>query len=498
MTAGADATDLALYRDPALLLDEGGVVIASNPEFERLILGKEGRSAAMFSIESLGTEVAKAFEAASRGHFADTFTLIERRDGISDWRITCVPAPGGRVLLLLTSRATDIAFFDPLTKLPNRRSALERLEHEWERWQRSRRVPFGVALADIDHFKNVNDTYGHDTGDQVLRMVSEAFTGALRGGDWVARWGGEEFLLLFHDADRAGVLAGAERCRAEVEREPWRSPAGLSIDVTVSLGAVTVDDSYAGEDSAAAIEAMLANADLLLYDAKHEGRNRCIVQGAGERLAWSGAEIDAALAAGDLRAVASPVVDEKGAAAGRFWRPKVKDLADRGASHFFQSALRENRVDEAEAKLLELAREGIEKDPAAAEGIAVVSCNNKVLGRIGECPGFRQAIADFAATGVRVLLAAKNLKDPGRIQRELEEIADGVELCPWYDGNSLEAFSLAEQYDHIMLEHLSDAKPQAIDNFLRLLKDTSCQLIVSDTKKEGVKLPHPNTLYHYQ
>ncbi|MBF2735989.1 MAG: diguanylate cyclase [Betaproteobacteria bacterium AqS2] len=451
----------------------------------------------MFSIETLGAEVLKAFEAASQGHFADTFTLIERRDGVSDWRITCVPAPGGRVLLLLTSRATDIAFFDPLTKLPNRRSAMERLEREWERWQRSRRESFGIALADIDHFKNVNDTYGHDTGDQVLQMVSDAFASSLRSGDWVARWGGEEFLLLFHDADRAGVLAGSERCRTEVEREPWRSPAGLSIDVTVSLGAVTVDESYAGDDSAAALEAMLANADQLLYDAKHEGRNRCIVQGAGERLAWSGAEIDAALAAGDLRAAASPIVDERGAPAGQFWRPKIKDLADRGASHFFQSALRENRVDKAEAKLLELVREGVVKYPAAG-GIAVVSCNSSVLRRIGDCPGFRQAIADLAATGVQVMLAAKNLAEPGRVQRELEKVADGVELCPWYDGNSLEAFSLAEQYDHIMLEHLSDAKPKAIDNFLRLLKDTSCQLIVSEAKKEGTKLPHPNTLYHYQ
>ena len=368
---------------------------------------------------------------------------------------------------------------------------MERLEREWERWQRSRRVPFGIALADIDHFKNVNDTYGHDTGDQVLRMVSASFAGALRGGDWVARWGGEEFLLLFHDADREGVLAGAERCRAEVEREPWRSSSGLSIDVTVSLGAVTVDEAYGGEDSVQAIEAMLNNADLLLYDAKNEGRNRCIAQGAGERLAWSGAEIDAALAAGELHAVASPIVDEKGAPAGMFWRPKVKNLGDRGASHFFQSALRENRVDEAEAKLLDMVRAELEQDREAARGMVVVSCNNKVLRRIDECPGFRQAIADLAGTGVRVVLAAKNLDAPGPIKRELQELADGVELCPWYDGNSLEAFSLAEQYDHIMLEHLSDAKPQAIDNFLRLLKDTSCQLIVSRDQERGHQAAAP-------
>ena len=489
--------DLALYRDPAILLDGDGQPVAANAEFERLVLGKEGRSFAMFNIESLGVEAGKACQAALQGHFAETSTLIESRDGVSDWRVTCLPARDGLVLVLLTSRSSDIAFFDALTKLPNRRSATERLEREWERWLRSKHTPFGLALADIDHFKKVNDSYGHDTGDQVLRMVSEAFNAALRRGDWVARWGGEEFLLLFHDVGRKGVLAVADRCRQEVARAPWRNSSGLSIDVSVSMGVVPIDEQYAGiTDSSQALETLLSSADLLMYDAKNEGRNRCIVQGAKERLHWNGAEVDATLKSADMFAACTPIVDAKDKTHGSFWVPKIKGMGARAASHFFHSALRENKIDEAETAFLKQVQQGLQKE-GDRKGLVAVACNNKVIRRLDDCPSFRKAIEAIAEPDdVQLMLAAKNLEAPDRIREELAAIADGVELCPWFDGNSLASFSLADEYyQYIMLENLADAKPQAIENFLRFIKGTECRLIISGRKQDSIKIDHPHTLY---
>ncbi len=127
-----------------------------------------------------------------------------------------------------------------------------------------------VLVVDLDHFKQVNDRYGHLTGDAVLRRTAETLRGALRPDTLLARFGGEEFVVLLPDAGAAAARATAERLREAVERQP-RAVAELDLPVTASFGVA------AGSD--VELTALLAQADRALYDAKRAGRNRVAVAG---------------------------------------------------------------------------------------------------------------------------------------------------------------------------------------------------------------------------
>jgi diguanylate cyclase (GGDEF)-like protein len=125
---------------------------------------------------------------------------------------------------------------------------------------------FGLLIVDIDHFKQVNDMYGHVIGDAVLQGVGATLQGAVRAGDIVARWGGEEFAVLVEASDDAGLRETAERIRVLVAQSEARRET-LAVSVRVSVGgtlALPVDTA----------ESLLARADGALYGAKHSGRNR--------------------------------------------------------------------------------------------------------------------------------------------------------------------------------------------------------------------------------
>ena len=169
-------------------------------------------------------------------------------------------------------RARRDALTDPLTGLPNRRmfdAALRgRLEnlgrYGWE---------FGLLIVDIDHFKQVNDRYGHAFGDAVLAGVAATLHGAVRAGDTVARWGGEEFAVLVEASDSATLAETAERLRAMVSESETRT-AGIRVTVHVSAGG-----SLAIPDDTA--ETLFARADAALYRAKRGGRNRTEIEAVG-------------------------------------------------------------------------------------------------------------------------------------------------------------------------------------------------------------------------
>lgn len=158
---------------------------------------------------------------------------------------------------------------DELTGLQNRRSILALLTEERARHLRGGPA-FGVAIVDIDHFKRVNDRHGHAMGDEVLRTFAKIVSGSLRGSDRIARFGGEEFLLLLTNTTevRWGTLA-AERLRCAVEAYPWNHLAE-DLQITCSIGLTM---SRAGESDAE----MLERADASLYRAKSEGRNAVCV-----------------------------------------------------------------------------------------------------------------------------------------------------------------------------------------------------------------------------
>jgi two-component system cell cycle response regulator len=159
------------------------------------------------------------------------------------------------------------ATHDSLTGIANRGVILDTLRRE-----RSRQVraggSFGIVLLDVDHFKSVNDTYGHLCGDAVLQGVSRIMTASVRAYDTVGRYGGEEFLIVVPSTDEAGVLGLSERIRHAIESKPIATDSG-EISITVSLG-LAVSNGFAALDP----EAMLSTADDALYRAKEAGRNR--------------------------------------------------------------------------------------------------------------------------------------------------------------------------------------------------------------------------------
>jgi len=169
---------------------------------------------------------------------------------------------------LRTKKLQDLliehANIDPLTGLPNRRALMDRLGQEWARIARhGGRLSF--IMADIDHFKNVNDTYGHTMGDRLLQEVAKIFAKECRNVDMPARYGGEEFAIIVPNETITDSVKLAERCRREIEKMSL-SLNRRSIGVTVSFGVAEALDMSDIED-------LIKKADAALYQAKQNGRN---------------------------------------------------------------------------------------------------------------------------------------------------------------------------------------------------------------------------------
>ncbi|MFB9994949.1 diguanylate cyclase [Deinococcus oregonensis] len=164
----------------------------------------------------------------------------------------------------------QLAQTDALTGLTNRRQFLHLAEAEVLAAQQQTR-PFAVLMLDIDHFKNINDTFGHPVGDEVLRQVAEACRVNLRPTDVLARYGGEEFVALLPQACLDDACVAAERLRQAVESLTVQS-AGHTISVTLSVGV-----AVSGGSGASLLTAYLAQADAALYASKTQGRNRVTV-----------------------------------------------------------------------------------------------------------------------------------------------------------------------------------------------------------------------------
>lgn len=162
------------------------------------------------------------------------------------------------------------AMTDLLTELPNREAWQERLAFEYNRWQRYGH-PLTVGVLDIDLFKRVNDSYGHKAGDRVLQLVAREFRERLRNTDFVARFGGEEFVLLFPETGPGDAQRVLDELRAHVGRLPFHF-RGEPVTVTFSAG-------LAGLVSGDTEESVFDRADRALYQAKDNGRNRVVVSG---------------------------------------------------------------------------------------------------------------------------------------------------------------------------------------------------------------------------
>lgn len=160
----------------------------------------------------------------------------------------------------------DLARHDELTGLPNRLAANERLHLEFATMKRTRRC-YAVLMMDIDHFKHVNDNFGHEVGDHALRRIGAILQGTVRAPDFVCRYGGEEFLALLPDTGAEGAWTAAERIRQAIDGS-YEKVAGR---LTVSIGIAIASSSQASEDDA------VRTADDCLYEAKRLGRNRSVM-----------------------------------------------------------------------------------------------------------------------------------------------------------------------------------------------------------------------------
>ncbi len=210
-------------------------------------------------------------------HVVGTFVLASKQSGLftSDRR-EMLRVIGHQVAVsiqnaLMLQRLEEMATTDGLTGLLNHRTFQDRITEMLARAERSQR-PVSMVLTDIDHFKSVNDTYGHPVGDQVLRGVSKVLATSVRTIDVVARYGGEEFAIVLEDTDGTGAVLLAERIREEVSKLRFDSDQG-PFQVTISLGVATFPEHGTHKQE------IIEHSDQALYRAKETGRNQVVFFG---------------------------------------------------------------------------------------------------------------------------------------------------------------------------------------------------------------------------
>ncbi|MBW1743898.1 MAG: diguanylate cyclase [Deltaproteobacteria bacterium] len=179
----------------------------------------------------------------------------------------------GRMQLILRDITQDVmlATTDPLTSIYNRRYMNEFLVKEAERSRRTERK-FSVVITDVDDFKKINDTYGHASGDVVLKGIVSGMVEATREYDTVGRYGGEEFLLILPEVDKSTAIVVCERLRRNIEEHKIEIADGEKISVTASFGIASFDEDGSAPDD------LLVKADERLYKAKRAGKNKVVYE----------------------------------------------------------------------------------------------------------------------------------------------------------------------------------------------------------------------------
>ncbi len=167
--------------------------------------------------------------------------------------------------------SVSMAFIDPLTSAYNRRYMTTHLERKLAELSRNGGKEISVIMFDVDHFKQINDSYGHSAGDEVLKEIVRRINGNTRDPDLLARYGGEEFVLIMPDTSEPAALLIAERLRVLIADEDIKLPGqSETVKVTISIGIASTSSPQQNSGQ------ILACADAALYAAKQSGRNRSI------------------------------------------------------------------------------------------------------------------------------------------------------------------------------------------------------------------------------
>lgn len=198
-----------------------------------------------------------------------------RKDNFSEEEIRVLTMVTNQIALAVENatlymKTRELSVRDELTGIYNRRHFQQVLQMEWKRATRFKR-PLSLLMIDIDHFKEFNDSFGHPHGDKVLKLIATLLSKNLREVDTIARFGGEEFVVLLPDTDRDGAMVVGEKLRRLVEIERFDEGGRQIMPLTVSVGiAVFPEDAKEMDD-------LIDHADIALYEAKDGGRNRVSV-----------------------------------------------------------------------------------------------------------------------------------------------------------------------------------------------------------------------------
>jgi diguanylate cyclase (GGDEF)-like protein len=168
-------------------------------------------------------------------------------------------------------QARMASMVDPLTSLWNRQGIYNILKYRMEEYL-AKGTPFSVAVLDIDDFKKINDSYGHESGDHTLKAISQCLIKGCRETDGIGRWGGEEFLLLINETNSKYALEIAERIRTTIECQEIALPSHISKKVTVTIGITSIDPG-----TTPSLEDLINKADQALYQGKRGGRNQVVL-----------------------------------------------------------------------------------------------------------------------------------------------------------------------------------------------------------------------------
>lgn len=249
------------FREIQRLVPLDALSYEHQPSDLRLQFGARGHHSISYSLSHEGEQLGELV-------FRRNQRFSEQEQGNLESLLSTLLFPMRNALLYRA--ATQSALRDPLTDTGNRIAMDQTLEREIE-MSRRHSQPLSLLMLDIDHFKHINDTYGHSAGDEVLKAVAASIKNQLRNVDMVFRFGGEEFMILLSNTSREAAAMVGERLRFAAQAQDYEAE-GKMIELTVSIGCSTL---LPGESA----ESLLRRADSALYVAKREGRNRLAMAG---------------------------------------------------------------------------------------------------------------------------------------------------------------------------------------------------------------------------
>lgn len=272
----------ALYRKYISECDET-TMLQLHADMRRLLTNisesaaQTGDQASRFddALERYGSQLEQGMDVGSVQRIVDGLTADTRvmRDSVSDLQARLSESRREvDVLRNELKRAREEAVTDALTGLVNRKGLSEAMEEAIAMVTKSSEIPC-LLMLDIDHFKRINDNYGHLLGDKVIQFIGKTLQSSIKGRDTAARYGGEEFAILLPETTLQGAQAVGENIRATVERGRIRR-----MDNKESIGAITVSVGVARYRDGESISEFIGRADKALYASKHGGRNRVTVE----------------------------------------------------------------------------------------------------------------------------------------------------------------------------------------------------------------------------